>query len=234
VQSGARLRLEGTTPARDLTLAAGSVTGGSGTLRFEGGNRLVLSADMTLNFGLVDFLGSSSLVSSNTLSVASNAAVRFDHNATINGPVIVSGTLTLDNISATLRINARLTLNSGAKLNNSGTISVVAFTDNGGTIVGNIPVVVAGIPAPLRIEQIQLRDPETPSPLGTDGSGTPNRFLILKWYAAAGAQFRIESTTDARTWTDLPAVIIESSPGAFQVKLPAEGAGARFYRLRRL
>src|SRR5258708_33956136 len=40
IQSGARLRLDGSSPARDLTLAAGSTLSGPGTVQLEGSCRL--------------------------------------------------------------------------------------------------------------------------------------------------------------------------------------------------
>jgi len=139
----------------------------------------------------------------------------------------------VNNASATLRINATLTLNSGGTLNNSGTLSVAAFVDNGGTIIGAEPVVVATILGMFRIEQIQLSDPAGPNPLEAGRAGTGNRNLILKWHAGAGQQFHLESTSDLRTWTELPAMVTEVNPGSFQVTVPAQG-GIRFYRLRRL
>ena len=207
--------------------------GGSGTLRFEGGNRLILSADTTLNFGLVDFLGSSSLVSSNTLTIASGAIVRFDHNSTINGPVVVNGTLTLNNVSATLRINAALTLNASGTISNSGVIGAFAFVNNGGTISGNAPTIISPALSQLRIDQFIFTNSAPISALDTGKLRASDRMVILKWAGAAGEQFSIESTADLRAWTNLPAAITESVPGAFQATMPAESVGARFYRLRR-
>ncbi len=234
IQSGARLRLESSSPAIDLTLLAGSVNTGPGTLRFDGANRLVLGGDTVLNIGLADFGSTSSIVTSNSLTIASTATVRFDHSSTINGPVVVNGTLTLNNAAATLRINATLTLNASGTINNSGTLSVAGFVDNGGTLNGNPPVLLSPNPAPLRIERISLTETNTgavgPGDVSAAGTG---RMVKLKWRAASGTRFIIEATSDLRTWVELPAVITESNPGSFEATLPAGPAGARFYRLRR-
>ncbi|MCL4787023.1 MAG: carboxypeptidase regulatory-like domain-containing protein, partial [Verrucomicrobia bacterium] len=45
IQSGARLRLENSSPALDLTLLAGSTLSGTGTIQVDGSNRLVVPGD---------------------------------------------------------------------------------------------------------------------------------------------------------------------------------------------
>ncbi|MCC6823649.1 MAG: hypothetical protein IT579_23245 [Verrucomicrobia subdivision 3 bacterium] len=195
----------------------------------------MLTADTILGFGLVDFLGSSTIISGSTLTIPSGAAIRFDHGSTNDGPVVVNGTLTLNKASATLRINAALSLNASWKIINAGTISVAEFVNNGGTINGNAPVVLAAsLAARLRIEQILQPDPAPNLAAKAGNAVMVSRVVVLKWNASTGGQFRIEATTDLRVWTNLPVVISEPCAGMFQVALPAEDGGSRFYRLRRL
>ena len=236
VQSGARLRVDGTNPARDMTLQAGSLTAGGGTLQLEGGCRLVYVGDTTLKFGLVDFKNSSSVFGSNLLTIAAGSLVRFDHSSTLSGPVTVAGSFAFNNAAASLRINGLLTLKVAGVITNSGTLSVAALVDEGGSIVGNAPVIVAGnvpslgatVPVLLRIEQA------LPSNSQAKALAKPaNASMVLKWTASQGNQFGIEVTTDLRVWTNQPAVITEPTAGSFQAALPVDGAVVRFYRLRR-
>jgi len=224
IQAGGRLRLDNSSPARDLTLAAGSVNSGSGTLKFEGGNRLILDGNTALGIGLADFLNSSSLVSSNTLTIAPGATVRFDHSSTINGPVIVNGTLTLNNASATLRINAALTLNAAGTINNSGTLSVAAFVNNGGTINGNAPV-VGGLSA-LRISEIQLFS------ITLTASTAVEKQMVLKWSAAPARIFAVECSSNLTVWAEQQADIREITPGQYKADLGTTVGSNRFFRVR--
>jgi hypothetical protein len=102
--SGTRLRMDATTPARDLMLLTGSVSSGAGTIQFDGGNRLALSGNVVVGIGILDFLSSSSITGTNLLTIAPGSTVSFDHDSTIPGSVTVDGTLTVSSASATLTI----------------------------------------------------------------------------------------------------------------------------------
>jgi len=114
IQQGARLRLDGSAPARDLTLLPGSQLSGAGTLRLEGANRIALEGSITSGIGLLEMSGSSSISGAFTLTVASGSTLRFDHSSTIPGSITVEGTLTLTSPSVVVTINGRLTLNAAA------------------------------------------------------------------------------------------------------------------------
>src|SRR5438552_7566716 len=154
VQSGGRLRVDGNNPPRDITLSAGVNIAGTGTILFEGSNRLVLAGNSSVS-GVLDFVSSSSISGSGVLTIAAGATLRFDHSSTIPGSVIVNGTLTLTSSSITLTIGGTLTLNAGGVLNNPGAIRVGTFVNNGGTINGNVPSPPPPPPL-LHIEKAQL------------------------------------------------------------------------------
>ena len=161
-------------------------------------------------------------------------AVVCDSTGRILGAMTIAGTLTVGGATFTVTINGTLTLETMGTLNNPGTVQVGQFVNNGGTINGNPPVLLSPGQAPLRIEGISLTDAgiEASGPNDVRAAGA-ERTVTLKWHATPGDRFVIESTTDLRAWVKLPAVITESSLGSFEAALPAEGADARFYRLRR-
>jgi hypothetical protein len=231
VQSGARLRLDSSNPARDLALAAGSSLLGAGTITLEGDNRVVLLGNVSVATALLDFTGASTIAGTNLLTIAPGSTVRFDHTATIPGSVTVNGTLTLTGSPRTLTMSGTLTLELTGVLNNSDTIRVGVLVNNGGQINGNAPVVVGPAVQPLRIDHIQFSPPtwsgKTPVP-AISSPGT----VILTWRARPGARFFIEASVGFRSWAELPATVLETSPGAFRATLVLTGSAARFYRLR--
>jgi hypothetical protein len=158
--------------------------------------------------------------------------VSVDHNAAMPGSVTVNGTLTVSSASVTLTINGTLTLNAGGVLNNPGTVRVGAFVNNGGTINGNPPVMLSLGPTLLRIDQLQVMG-QSAGATGLHGDVATGRTLVLKWRAAPGDRFVVESSQNLQTWAEDAWTIIETSPGTFEATLPADQAGPRFYRLRR-
>jgi hypothetical protein len=215
------------------TLGVNSTLGGAGTLRLQSPVTLLAAVNfVTLN---VFFESGASVSGAFTLSNEAGGTITVNQTMSLASSMTIAGTLTVSSASQTLTINGTLTLNSSGVLNNPGTVRVGQFVSNGGTINGNPPVLLAPSPAPLRIEQIGLADTtgETVGP-GDVGAAGSSQMVVLKWRAAPGGRFVVQSSNDLRNWADLPAVILESSAGVFQATLQAEGARVRFYRLRRL
>jgi hypothetical protein len=210
-----------------------TVFSGSGTTRLQ--SPCSLGANLSFETLNVIFENSASVSGSFLISSVTGGSITVNKSMTFPGSMTVAGTLTVGAANHTVTINGTLTLNSTGVLNNPGTVRVGQFVSNGGTINGNPPVLLAPSPAPLRIEQIGLADTtgETVGP-GEVGAAGSSQMVVLKWRAAPGGRFVVQSSNDLRTWADLPAVILESSAGVFQATLQAEGARVRFYRLRRL
>src|SRR4029077_8158027 len=62
LQSGTRLRLDGSNPARDINLASGSSLVAVGTIQLEGGCRLLVPGDLDTTVGVVLNVSSAQLV----------------------------------------------------------------------------------------------------------------------------------------------------------------------------
>jgi hypothetical protein len=66
----------------------------------------------------------------------------------------IGGALQITNPAVLLQVAGSLTLESSGELLNSGTIKVGAFVNNGGTIIGNAPVV--SLVVPMLIELVRV------------------------------------------------------------------------------
>ena len=75
VQSGGRLRVDGSTPARDLTLTAGSLLSGTGTIQLEGNNRLVVPGSLDTTVSIVLNGGGTRLVVPGTYTIRSSGTM---------------------------------------------------------------------------------------------------------------------------------------------------------------
>jgi hypothetical protein len=229
IQSGALLRMGDSGVTRDVTLLGGSVNTGAGTIRFEGGNRLALSGNVTVSFGLVDFVGSSSVTGLNLLTISSGSTFQFDHSSTIPGSVTVNGTLTLTSASITLTIGGTLNLNAGGTLNNPGTVRVGGFVNNGGTINGNAPVALAQ-GSVVRIAELRFEDASADlSKVARHATATE---IVLRWTGPRDASFVVQASSDLVRWSDVTASVRETDSSSFEGRLPMPRDAHRFYRVR--
>jgi len=232
VQEGARLRLDGSNPARDLSLVAGSVLSGTGSIQLAGNNRLVMTGNARLTGGTWDFQGNSGIAGNGLLTVGANALLRFDHSATMPGSLTVAGTLTLANAAVTLQVNGSLTLAATGTINNPGTLRVGSFVNQGGTITGNAPAVSGGLgQQSIRIGQITVASGQ-----GIDLRGArpgAQGQVILSWSSAPGPQHVLESSVDFVHWTPESAVKSGTLLGEYQVTVNTGPEPRRFFRLRR-
>jgi hypothetical protein len=146
---------------------------------------------------------------------------------TFPGAVQVRGGFKTTSASVTVQISGTLTLQNGAVLENPGTIRVGAFVNNGGTIIGNAPIVGAG---DLRIEAISLVSAQGDPSL--EGLGeTPAASVVLRWRGQPGGAFVVEGSPDMRSWSSVSAVIQETPPGFYSGTLSKAAGENRFFRL---
>jgi hypothetical protein len=212
-----------------FTFNPGAAFAGTGTARFR--SAIVLATP--LNFGALQvyFESSASISGAFNLANAAGGALVFNKSLTVPGSLTVAGTLTLTNAGFTVTVTGAFTLETGATLNNPGTVQVGAFVNNGGTINGNAPVVLG--PRPLQIDNVGLSDPAKAR--AADGSSAPAGTLevVLDCRGRPGQQFVVEVSTDLTHWMGTAALIQETAPGRFRATVSATG-GARFFRLRAL
>src|SRR5205823_5125752 len=75
VQSGARLLLDGSSPARDITLLPGSLLSGTGTIQLDGSNRLVTPGSLDTTVGIVLNGADTRLVVPGTYTIRSSGSL---------------------------------------------------------------------------------------------------------------------------------------------------------------
>jgi hypothetical protein len=197
----------------------------------EGSNQLHFDGDVTLGGITWQVFGSSALSGASAVTIAEGAIVVIDHTTTFPGSMNVQGALTIQNASTTFTISGTLTLEATGIIANPGTIRAGAFVDNGGTIVGNAPVLL-GPPGPLAFTGILFSDERVPAGGASMTGGTlSDTSVVLKWRGPAARQFQVQSSSDLRTWSSETVLIVESSPGFFEARVNASRIGRRFFRV---
>jgi len=231
IQQGARLRVDGSGPARDVALSGGSVLSGTGTVLIEGSNRILLSGNTTWGIGLLDMTGSSSISGPFLLTIAPGATINFNHSSTIPGSVTVDGALTVSGAGVTLAINGVLTLNSGGTINNPGTIQAGVFVNNGGTIVGNVPQQLGGgsiAPLVIRIELKQTAN----NGVQKSRTSAASASVTISWSGTPHRRFVVESSEDLRRWQAMRTLaVVEIAPGTYQAALAPPHPVTQFLRV---
>jgi hypothetical protein len=233
VQAGARLRLDGSTPARDLMLLPGSTETGPGTVLVEGANRVLLEGNVNWGIGLLDMTSASHIAGNLPLSIAPGAALRFDHTSTITNSISVDGTLSTASSGVTLTVNGTLTLNASGTLNNPGTIKAGTFTNNGGTINGNPPAPVTSSPAGLRIMNLSVGEPPTGNVERMHPFVAPDRITIT-WTGLPGRQFNLQTSDDLVHWDNIPVLIEQVGGNLYRASLSFPSKTHQFFRIREL
>jgi hypothetical protein len=211
-------------------LNAGVAFAGGGMLRVQ--TPLVLGAD--LNFGSLNvvFENSASVAGAFQLANSAGGTISFNKSMTIPGSMTIAGTLATANSSVTLTINGVLTLEASGVLDNPGTVRVGEFVNNGGTINGNAPAQIGGAsPSALRIEEIRLLD-DGGQRGPTAKLGSSERRIVIRWSAAAAAQFQIETSADMVFWSAQTAAIQELKPGQYEARVDIAAQTRGFFRLR--
>ncbi len=105
--------------------------------------------------------------------------------------------------------------------------------DNGGTLIGNAPVVVGLGPNLVRIESVELLE----SGLLTPGRPQLSELLqtvVLTWRAEPGALFVVEMSDDLVSWRRPSAHVGELASGVYGASMIVPTARQYFFRLERL
>jgi len=200
-------------------------------VRMDGGNRIVLGADITLGIALLSLIDSSSVAGTFFMTVSSGSTLQINHSTTIPGSLRIEGAFVNSSSSATIVISDTLILAAGGTLNNAGTIKVAPgkFIDEGGTIIGNPPQEGSLSGASLR-----FLDGESQFVVGIQKLRSANETTcLISWTSDSGGEFVIESSTDLKNWVSSPSVPIERSAGAYNATVQIPLQDHRFFRIRR-
>ena len=229
VQAGGVMVFESELPPSDYTLLNGAVHQGPGVTTVRGQNRLALAGVSTLN-GRIDMTQSSQSVGTGTLSISTNGFLWFDHTANVDGSLVVAGQLAQAG-GTVLQVAGSLTLEPGGVIQAPGTIMAGAFIDHGGTIVGNVPVLLPG-GLQLLIGGIAFA-PANPNP-GSELRALlgGSQEVVLQCRGSAGRVFVVETSVDLVHWVETPAQVHESPAGDYRATLTTRGTAPRFFRLR--
>jgi hypothetical protein len=213
------------------TFDPGAGFGGAGTLRFQ--SPIVVGAPLDFSTLNVVFEGGATLTGAFNLANSPGGTITVSKTMTFPGSMTIAGVLTIGDATLTATINSTLTLEATGVLNNPGTVRVAQFVNNGGTINGNPPVLLAPSPGPV-VVQIQVTNVagEGTGPGDVRATGS-DRLVTLKWRAAPGDHFIIQSSVDLQQWTNLPAMITKEESGEFEAILSTGDGSGKFYRLRR-
>ncbi|HAV65368.1 MAG TPA: hypothetical protein DCY13_23710, partial [Verrucomicrobiales bacterium] len=115
---------------------------------------------------------------------------------TFPGDLNIGGLLRIANSAHVITVNGTLTLANTGTIDNAGTLNVGAFTDQGGTIIGNPPVVIGLAPAGL----VSFKAIKMEEGIRLLAEGGAVREVLLIWQSPTAAGFQIEMSHDLRDW----------------------------------
>jgi len=176
----------------------------------------------------VAFEAFSSVAGAFKISNSPAGTILFSQSLTLPGSLDIGGTLQITNTAVLLQVAGTLTLEPSGKLSNSGTIKVGAFVNNGGTIVGNAPVVSLVIP--MLIEVVKLPSSQSPGSQPRATIQAQDTYL-LRWVAPANQTFILESSTDLVHWMPRSTTVRHVAPDLYETDLALVEA-KEFFRLR--
>jgi hypothetical protein len=179
-------------------LTNGIAFSGFGTVRVQS----ALQLGTAVVFGTLNVLfeGSASVSGAYVMSNAPGGTITFNKSMTVPGSMTIAGTLTLASSSLTVSINGTSTLEATGVLNNPGTLRVGAFVNNGGSIIGNAPVVIGLGPTGLQIVITGTLTDASSASLQSDGSATVPREAVLSWFSGRARRFVVEISNDLVQW----------------------------------
>jgi hypothetical protein len=221
-----------------LRFAGGDHTWAAG-INFAGNGSLVLSRPITvttpINVGQlkVTFDGAATVTGAFTFSNGSGGELHVNKTMTFPGNLTIGGLLRIANSTHTVTVAGTLTLAATGTIDNIGTLRVGAFVNQGGTLVGNAPVVVGLAANRVRIDTIELLESGLLTPGRPQLSDVLQTF-VLTWQAETGAVFAVEISEDLVRWERPSAHVQELASGLYGASLIVPKAGHYFFRLERL
>ncbi|MFM1945286.1 MAG: hypothetical protein RI897_4268, partial [Verrucomicrobiota bacterium] len=203
---------------------------GLGSVRF--GTPTTFNTDISVGELQVSMDTSSVFGGNGTLSNSGAGKITVLRSTTLNGSLNIAGTLDIA-AGVTLTVGRTLTLQVEGTINNPGVLRVGAFNDLGGTVTGNLPVVVGIVTTGLSIEAIHFSD-GGPALVRSDalGRGLVLDSVVLRWRGRVGGNYVVETSEDMQRWSEVSSEIRMDAPGSFTATTEAGFQPHRFYRVR--
>ncbi len=221
VSAGAILSLDN----GDYTLSTGVAFLGNGA--FEINRPLTLQSAVNLSTLKVTWAGSASVTGAFAISNAPGGELHVNKSMTFPGDMLIGGLLKIATASHTVTIVGTLTLATTGTSDNAGTLRVGAFVDEGGTLIGNPPVVIGLAPSGgVSFKEIKVMKTE-PVPAGEGG-----RVIRLTWEAATAAGYVVEMSTDLNEWKALPVQPTTAGLRTWETQVTVPPSAHCFFRIR--
>ncbi|MHB8521011.1 MAG: beta strand repeat-containing protein [Limisphaerales bacterium] len=176
VQDGGRLFFENASPARDMTVLAGSQLFGNGVLQFYGNNRLMTGGDLTTGLAL-QMNDSSQVAGTGLLTLQGNQTL----TGTYGSPVAVAAGASVGITGATFTNSVTIQSNGVMYVNNNQTLTINSVFINLGTLQLYSRDVNTYLGGSGRVENAGLMQV-----LATGGGGGQAQILVPVGVAATG------------------------------------------------
>jgi hypothetical protein len=211
-----------------LDMEPGATVTGPGSLQVGALAQLLMDTDVDFGNATVSFTGSSTITGSFRLSNSPGGVFSIDHDMTISGSMTIGGRLVLTTAQLTVSILRDLTLLPNGTIDNPGALRVGTFTDNGGTVVGNEPIIVGPPVGQARIVALTF-----PPLSGASRSRFSESSLAvqLTWETAGNERFALQYSHDFVRWQTVAASVRQIAPGHFQAELNLKEYDACFFRV---
>ena len=222
ISGGARLEFTG----ERHRLLGGVLLSGTGALVVDG---VELELQTGVDFGAlsVTFRGASTVTGDFPISNSPGGELVLERDLTIPGDLNIGGVLRLVGASRKGVVGRTLTLAATGTIENPGVLRVGAFVDQGGTVIGNAPV-VAGFASGNTAVITSIRRERTAGGIGP----STETALIIGWKAPSVANFVAESSDDLVHWSVIPGEPSIVGPADFETRVAVPPGSQRFIRIR--
>ncbi|MBL9175134.1 MAG: carboxypeptidase regulatory-like domain-containing protein [Verrucomicrobiales bacterium] len=224
IAGGARLEFSG----ERHRLLEGVLWSGSGAMVVDG---VELELQTAVDFGAlsVTFRGLSSVIGDFPISNSPGGQLIMERDLTLPGDLNIGGLLRLVGDNRKGVVAGTLTLAATGTLENPGVLQVGAFVDQGGTVVGNAPVVTGLVPPNTAV----ITSIRTEGPSG-GLSPSFEAALVIRWKAPSPSNFVAESSEDLIHWSRIPGEPFVRGPADFETRIAVPPDSQRFIRIRGL
>lgn len=210
----------------NFTFAAGLLPSGEGIFNIN--RPITLNSPVDFGTLTVNFGGGASVSGAFAVGNTAGGSLNINKAMTFPGDLNIGGLLKIADASPTVTVAGTLTLANTGTIDNSGTLNVGAVIDQGGTFIGNPPIVTGPAPAGVvSFTSIQLTGEVQ---LQNEGGGA--RDVILVWEAATPTGYVVEMSYDLRTWLPLPVRPQTNGLGTWTTRTAVPASEACFFRIR--
>jgi hypothetical protein len=210
----------------NFTFAAGLIPSGAGA--FDINRPITLNSPV--NFGIlrVNFGGNANVSGPFAISNTVGGEIHVNKSMTFPGDMNIGGLLKIATVSHTVTVAGTLTLSNTGTIDNAGTLNVGDIIDQGGTFIGNPPIVTGLAPAGV----VSFTSIHLTGGVQLQNAGTGARNVELVWEAPSAAGYVVEMSHDLQTWTALPAQPQAGGVGTWTTRAVLPASDACFFRIR--